>query len=185
MSELVQRADRRAERERASGILLELIAERRPGLSARASQHPANELRGRSIAMGLIGPIAIRPRQFDALVGWPRLGRELRSWRRRPSRGQPSKVGPLGKLAAAPSRRQQGSNSDALGVARSATPSHCWWSDSGRRNTAVPAGDHADDTDAVVHEMSNERRASRSPCAKVLEFSENLSPLGLIVRVRN
>jgi len=76
-------------------------------------------------------------------------------------------------------------NSDALGVARSATPSHCWWSDSGRRNTAVPAGDHAGDTDAVVHEMSNERRASRSPCAKVLEFSENLSPLGLIVRVRN
>ena len=39
-----------------------------PALTARASQHPAHELRGRSIAMGLIGPIAIRPRQFDALV---------------------------------------------------------------------------------------------------------------------
>ena len=43
-----------------------------PVLTARASQRPAHELRGRSIAMGLIGPIAIRPRQFDALVGWPR-----------------------------------------------------------------------------------------------------------------
>ena len=34
----------------------------------QARQRPAHELRGRSIAMGLIGPIAIRPRQFDALV---------------------------------------------------------------------------------------------------------------------
>jgi hypothetical protein len=33
-----------------------------------AGQRPAHELRGRSIAMGLIGPIAIRPRQFYALV---------------------------------------------------------------------------------------------------------------------
>ncbi len=30
-----------------------------------------HELRGRSIAVGLIGPIAIRPRQFDALVVLP------------------------------------------------------------------------------------------------------------------
>ncbi len=36
-----------------------------------AGQRPAHELRGRSIAMGLIGPIAIRPRQFDALVVLP------------------------------------------------------------------------------------------------------------------
>ena len=50
-----------------------LIAESRPRKTARARQRPAHELRGRSIAMGLIGPIAIRPRQFDALVVWPRV----------------------------------------------------------------------------------------------------------------
>ncbi len=44
------------------------VAEVQPVLSAHAGQRPAHELRGRSIAMGLIGPIAIRPRQFDALV---------------------------------------------------------------------------------------------------------------------
>ncbi len=44
-----------------------------------AGQRPAHELRGRSIAMGLIGPIAIRPRQFDALVVPP--GRVSSRWR--------------------------------------------------------------------------------------------------------
>ncbi len=56
------------------GALSEEGGEEGEGTSRpRAGQRPAHELRGRSIAMGLIGPIAIRPRQFDALVGWPRV----------------------------------------------------------------------------------------------------------------
>ncbi len=55
------------------------VDELRPALAFGASQRPAHELRGRSIAMGLIGPIAIRPRQFDALVvPRSRVGADLR-----------------------------------------------------------------------------------------------------------
>jgi hypothetical protein len=39
----------------------------RRALSA-AAQRPAYDLRGRSIATGLIGPVAIRPCQVDTLV---------------------------------------------------------------------------------------------------------------------
>jgi hypothetical protein len=101
-----------------------------------AGQRPAHELRGRSIAMGLIGPIAIRPRQFDALVGGRR-GR--RFWVRGAAGGEdewcvqcPRRMRPLLERELDRTAQRDDAEGRGYGIERRPTPPPRQPSDEGR-----------------------------------------------------